>query len=54
MNKFENFIHKWDLIGCLLKGMKYTLSNFRDNSSLNRLDRFLYCNNWEDLFPGRS
>lgn len=54
MRKFGSFIERWYLIDGPLKGAKYTWTNFRDNPSLSRLDKFLFCNNWEDLFPGRS
>lgn len=40
------------LIDSPLKGAKDTWSNFRDIPSLSCLDRFLYCNDWDDLFPG--
>lgn len=45
---------RWKLIDGSLKGFKYTWFNFRDNPSMSRLDRFLFCNNWEELFPYRS
>lgn len=51
MIKFRYFIDRWKLIDGPLKGSKYTWSNFHDNSSMSQLDRFLFCNNWEELFP---
>lgn len=54
MDRFDEFINRWSLIDGPLKGAKYTWSNFIDKPSLSRLDRFLYSNDWEELFPGRS
>lgn len=54
MDRFGRFIDRWSLIDGPLKGEKYTWSNFKDRQSLSRLDRFLYCNNWDELFVGRS
>lgn len=54
MDKFGDFISRWNLIDGPLKGTKYTWSNFQDVPLLSRLDRFLYYNSWEDLFLGGS
>lgn len=54
MVRFGEFINRWNLIDPPLKGTKFTWSNFRENLTLSRLDRLLFCNEWEDLFPGRA
>lgn len=54
MFKFGEFIDSWNLIENPLKGVKFTWTTFRESPSLSRLDRFLYCIEWEDLFPQRS
>lgn len=43
MVSFGNFINRWRLIDCPLRGEKYTWSNFQDCPSLSRLDCFLFC-----------
>lgn len=53
VDKFGGLIHIWGLIGGLLRGAKFTCSNFQENPSLSRMDRFLFYNEWEELFPGR-
>lgn len=53
MIEFGTFIDGWKLIDSLLNEAKYTWSNFRDIPSLSRLDRFLFYNEWEELFPGK-
>lgn len=53
MNNFGDFIDIWGLIDGPLKGAKVTWSSFQHNASLSRLDRFLFCGAWEDLFPDR-
>lgn len=37
-----------------LKGAKFTWSNFQNQVFLSRLDCFLFCGEWEELFPDRS
>lgn len=60
MEKFGAFIDKWSLIDGLLKGAKFTWSNlftwsnFQQNFSLSKLDCFLFCGAWEDLFSDHS
>lgn len=54
MDRYGKFIDRWGLIDGPLKGAKYTWPNFRDRLSFSKLDRFLYCNSWEELFLGRS
>lgn len=54
MAKFEAFIDRWGLFDGPLKRAKNTWSSFQQNVSLSRIDRFLYCGAWEDLFPNRS
>lgn len=53
MGKFDSFIEMWSLIDGPLKGAKYTWSNFQENHSLSRLDKFLFCNDWDDWFLRR-
>lgn len=53
MQKIGNFIDRWKLIDSPLKGAKFTWSNFREYPSLSRLDKFLFCNEWEEMFSGR-
>lgn len=53
MVRFGEFVNRWNLIDLPLKGAKFTWSNFRERPTLSQFDRFLYCNEWENLFPRR-
>ncbi|TYK27679.1 LINE-1 retrotransposable element ORF2 protein [Cucumis melo var. makuwa] len=50
MNKFNDFILKYNLIDPPLINNKFTWSNLRINQVLSRLDRFLYNSPWEQTF----
>lgn len=54
MGKFGDFIDRWGLIDGPLIGANFTWSNFQYQVVLSRIDRFLFCGLWEDLFPNCS
>lgn len=49
-DNFETFIDRWGLINGPLKGAKFTWSSFQQCTILSRLDWFLFCGEWKDLF----
>ena len=51
MKNFDDFIRDCELIYSPLRSASYTWSNMQDNPVCKRLDRFLYSNEWEQLFP---
>lgn len=53
MDKFVSFIDRWRLIDGPIKGASFTWSSFQEVPSLSRLDRYFFCNEWDELFPGR-
>lgn len=54
MDSFGDFIERWGLIDGSFKGAKFTWSSFQQNLTMSRLDSFLYCGEWDDLFPERT
>jgi hypothetical protein len=51
MHDFSDFISSCCLRDIPLEGGLFTWSNNRVNVAMSRIDRFLYSDNWEDLFP---
>ena len=51
MRNFDAFIHETGLRDINLANGKYTWSNFRENATKCKLDRFLFSEGWEEFFP---
>ena len=51
MHDFSDFISSCSLRDIPLEGGLFTWSNNRVNVAVSHIDRFLYSDNWEDLFP---
>ncbi|RVX11275.1 LINE-1 retrotransposable element ORF2 protein [Vitis vinifera] len=51
MKDFDEFIRDCELIDSPLRSASYTWSNMQENPVCKRLDRFLYSNEWEQVFP---
>lgn len=54
MDIFEDFVDRNDLIDVHLVGARFTWSNFQDNLSLSKLDRFLVSTDCDDFFSPMS
>lgn len=50
MEMFGDFVDRHNLMDIHFSGMRFTWSNFQENPSLSRLDRFLIPLDWGDLF----
>ncbi|RVW99765.1 hypothetical protein CK203_029144 [Vitis vinifera] len=51
MKDFDDFIRECELIDSPLRSTPFTWSNMQESLVCKRLDRFLYSNEWEQLFP---
>ena len=51
MRNFDAFIQETELRDINLANGKYTWSNFWENATKNKLDRFLFSSGWEEFFP---
>ena len=51
MKDFDDFIRECELIDSPLWSTPFTWSNMQESLVCKRLDRFLYSNEWEQLFP---
>ncbi|RVX10321.1 hypothetical protein CK203_016096 [Vitis vinifera] len=51
MKDFDDFIRECELIDSPLRSAPFTWSNMQEYPVCKRLDRFLYSNEWEQLFP---
>ncbi|RVW68257.1 Transposon TX1 uncharacterized 149 kDa protein [Vitis vinifera] len=51
MKDFDDFIRECELIDPPLRSSPFTWSNMQESPVCKRLDRFLYSNEWEQLFP---
>ena len=51
MKDFDDFIRDCELIDSPLRSAPFTWSNLQEHPVCKRLDRFLYSNEWEQLFP---
>ena len=51
MHGFSDFIFSCGLRDIPLEGGLFTWSNNRVNEAMSRIDRFLYSDEWDDLFP---
>ena len=51
MKDFDDFIRECELIDPPLRSAPFTWSNMQESPVYKRLDRFLYSNEWEQLFP---
>ncbi|KAJ9678120.1 hypothetical protein PVL29_022881 [Vitis rotundifolia] len=51
MKDFDDFIRENELIDPPLRRAPFTWSNMQEHPVCKRLDRFLYSNEWEQLFP---
>ena len=51
MKDLDNFIRENELIDPPLRRASFTWSNMQEHPVCKRLDRFLYSNEWEQLFP---
>lgn len=54
MELFCEFVDSNDLINLPITGARYTWSNFQNQPSLSKLDRFLISVEWDDLFSPSS
>lgn len=56
MRGFNNFVKECALVDIPLQNTCFTWSNFQVNPSCTRFDRFLYSQEWEELFgiPSQS
>ena len=50
MKDYDNFIRECELIDSPLRSAPFTWSNMQEYPVCKRLDRFLYSNEWEQLF----
>ncbi|RVW72586.1 hypothetical protein CK203_060085 [Vitis vinifera] len=51
MRDFDNFIRESELLDPPLRNASFTWSNMQESPVCKRLDRFLYSNEWGQLFP---
>lgn len=51
MGKFGDFIDRWNPIDGPLKDAFFTWSNFQIPPHFSKLDHFLGCSEWDNLFP---
>ena len=51
MKDLDDFIRENELIDPPLRRASFTWSNMQEHPVCKRLDRFLYSNEWEQLFP---
>ena len=51
MHDFLDFISSCNLRDISMEGGFFTWSNNKVNAAMSLIDRFLYSDNWEDLFP---
>ncbi|RVW17667.1 hypothetical protein CK203_071806 [Vitis vinifera] len=51
MKDFDDFIRDCDFIDSPLRSAPFTWSNLQEHPVCKRLDRFLYSNEWEQVFP---
>ena len=51
MKDLDDFIRENELIDPPLRIASFTWSNMQEHPVCKRLDRFLYSNEWEQLFP---
>jgi hypothetical protein len=51
MGRFRRFVNDFELKEIPLLERCYTWSNERDSPALVKLDRVLYTNDWEDIYP---
>ena len=51
MKDFDGFIRECELFDPHLRNAPFTWSNMQESPVCKRLDRFLYSNEWEQLFP---
>ena len=51
MKDLDDFIRECELIDSPLRSAPFTWSNMQEYPICKRLDRFLYSNEWEQLFP---
>ena len=51
MKDFDGFIRECELLDPPLRNAPFTWSNMQESPVCKRLDRFLYSNEWEHLFP---
>ncbi|KAK1289728.1 hypothetical protein QJS10_CPB18g00243 [Acorus calamus] len=52
MMRFSEWVDMEGLLDLPTPNLTYTWSNFRGAPSLAKLDRFLVCSEWEEVFPG--
>ena len=50
MKEFDDFIRDCELIDSPLRSTSFTWSNMQEHPVYKRLDRFLYSNEWEQVF----
>ena len=50
MKDFDDFIRDCELIDSPLRNTPFTSSNMQEHPVCKRLDRFMYSNEWEQLF----
>ena len=51
MRDFDDFIREYEWLDPPLRSTPFTWSNMQESPVCKRLDRFLYSNEWEQLFP---
>ncbi|RVW30978.1 hypothetical protein CK203_098716 [Vitis vinifera] len=51
MRDFDSFIRECELLDPPLRNASFTWSNMQESPMYKRLDRFLYSNEWGQLFP---
>ena len=51
MRDFDSFIRECELLDPPLRNASFTWSNLQESPVCKRLDRFLYSNEWGQLFP---
>ena len=51
MKDFDGFIRECELLDPSLRNVPFTWSNMQESPVRKRLDRFLYPNEWGQLFP---